>query len=90
MSDKVESLQKVLREVLAPLIEADGGELYLVELDKKHVKVHLAGTLSGSPACDVVARRVLAPAVRKVHPKVELVVTNGWRVPKGAERLTGT
>ena len=89
MSDKVEALRKVLSEVLAPLIEADGGELYLVELDKKHLKVHLAGTLSGSPACDVVAKRVVAPAVKKIHPKVELVVTNGWRVPKGAERLSG-
>jgi Fe-S cluster biogenesis protein NfuA len=88
MSDKVEALRKVLREVLAPLIEADGGELYLVELDKKRLLVHLAGTLSGSPACDVVARRVVAPAVRKVHPKIEIVVTNGWRVPKGAERLS--
>jgi len=77
----------MLRDVLAPLVERDGGELYLVTLDKKRVRVHLGGTLSGSPAVDVVTERILIPAVTKVHPKAELEVSSGWTVPDGAERI---
>lgn len=77
----------MLRDVLAPLIEKSGGELYVVAVDERNVKLHLAGKLSGSPACGVVTERVLSPAVRKVHPKARLEVTNGWTIPDGAKRL---
>jgi Fe-S cluster biogenesis protein NfuA len=87
MADKVEPLEKMLREILAPLLAMDGGELYLVSADKKQVSLHMAGTLSGSPACDVVTERIVAPAVRAVMPKAKLSVSSGWRIPKGAARL---
>lgn len=77
----------MLRDVLAPLVERDGGELYLVTLEKKKVKLHLGGTLSGSPAVDVVTERILIPAVKKVHPKADLEVSSGYSVPEDAERI---
>lgn len=88
MSDQVKACHDMLRDVLAPLIKKSGGELYAVQVDDRHVKLHLAGTLSGSPACGVVTERVLSPAVRKVHPKARLEVTNGWTVPDGATKLS--
>ena len=77
----------MLRTVLAPLIEADGGELYLVSAGKKEVKLHLAGSFSGSPATVVAGRRIVEPAVKAVAPKVKVVVSSGWRIPEGAERV---
>jgi Fe-S cluster biogenesis protein NfuA len=82
-----EPLKKVLREVLAPLIEADGGVLYLVAADKKQVSVHLGGSYSGCPGTTLTAEQVLEPAIRTVLPKVKVVVSSGFRVPKGAERI---
>ncbi|MEM1033619.1 MAG: NifU family protein [Myxococcota bacterium] len=87
MADKVAACRTMLREVLAPLVERDGGELYLVHLDKKKVHLHVGGTLSGSPAVDVVRDRVFAPVVEKVHPKARLEVSSGWLVPDGGERI---
>jgi Fe-S cluster biogenesis protein NfuA len=89
MADAADALKKMLREVLAPLLASDGAELYLVAYEKKLVRLHLAGTLSGSPATDVVTRRIVEPAVRSVVPKAKVVVSSGWQVPKGAERIPG-
>lgn len=88
MSSEVKACREVLRDVLAPLIEKSGGELYAVLVDDRNVKLHLAGKLSGSPACGVVTERLVSPAVRKVHPKARLEVTNGWTIPEGAEKLS--
>ena len=89
MAEKSEALMKMLEEVLAPLLEKDGGELYLVSVGKKEVKMHLAGALSGSPATDLVTRRIVEPAVRAVIPKAKLTVSSGWQIPDGAERIGG-
>lgn len=88
MSDSVNALKKMLREVLGPLVALDGGEIYLVSVGKKEVTLHLAGTLSGSPASDTVTRRIVEPAVRAIMPKVKLVVSSGWQIPKGAEKMS--
>jgi Fe-S cluster biogenesis protein NfuA len=87
MADKSDPLREMLRTVLAPLIEADGGELYLVSASKKEIKLHLAGSWSGSPATGVAGRRIVEPAVRAVVPKVKVVISSGWRIPDGAERV---
>lgn len=88
MAAPPDDLKQVLIEVLVPLLETEGGELYLVEASKKEVKLHLAGAFAGSPAADTICRRIVEPVVRKVHPKAKLTVSSGWRIPNGAEKLT--
>jgi Fe-S cluster biogenesis protein NfuA len=87
MPDKQDALVRMLREVLAPLIEADGGQIYLVAVGKKEVALHLAGAWAGAPGADLVARRIIEPAVHAVLPKASVLVTHGWRIPEGAERI---
>lgn len=87
MADDFKPLNSALSEVLAPLLEADGGELYVVSLGKKEVKLHMAGSWSGSPASTMTVRRVVEPVVHKVHPKAKLTVSSGWQIPEGAERV---
>jgi Fe-S cluster biogenesis protein NfuA len=88
MVDKTDALLSMFREVLAPLIEADGGVFYLISLDKKQVSLHLGGTYNGCPGTGMSVRDVLEPAVHAIAPKTKLKVTSGWTVPKGAERIT--
>ncbi len=88
MADTVNALKKMLREVLGPLVALDGGEIYLVSVGKKEVTLHLAGTLSGSPASDAVTRRIVEPAVHAIMPKAKVVVSSGWMIPKGAEKMS--
>lgn len=82
--DGSKALKAMLGEVLAPLLRADGNALYLVALEKKELRLHLTGKLSGSPGTPSVIEHVIAPAVAAVDERVKLVVTSGWLVPKDA------
>ena len=88
MADTTNALKKMLSELLVPLVEEEGGELYLVSISDKKLALHLAGSLSGSPATPTIKLRVLEPAVRAINPKVELTISSGWTIPDGASRLT--
>ena len=77
----------MLQTVLAPLIEADGGQLYYVSSDAASVRLHLAGTCCGCPASRITARWVIEPAVQAIVPKAKVEVTAGWLIPTGAERV---
>lgn len=78
---------KVCREVLAPLVRADGGILYLVSASSEDIHIHLAGTCAGCPGAAITRDGMMGPALKPVAPKGKLRVTTGWRVPEGAEKV---
>jgi len=78
---------RVLKEVMAPLVEAEGGKMSLVLLDSSRVEVHLSGRLAGAPGTGLFCRRVLEPAIHAVAPGTRVVVTTGYVVPPGASEL---
>lgn len=80
-------LLEVLETVIAPMIEADGGQLYLVAADSASVRLHLGGTCCGCPGARTTARWIIEPAVQAVVAKAKVEVTAGWLVPSGAERV---
>ena len=86
MAEK-EALKTMLREVLSPLLATEGGLLYLVSADLTEVRLHLGGTLSGSPATDVVRARIVEPAIKAVAPEAKVIITCGYTLPEGAELL---
>ncbi len=77
----------VIKEVLAPMVAADGGRLYVVQADLKQVSLHLAGRFAGCPGNHVTTRRVIQPLIAAVAPSAELTVTWGRLVPMGATRV---
>ncbi len=82
-----EPVMKLCREVLAPLVEADGGEMFLVSASADDIHIHLGGTCAGCPGASLTGDKILAPALQTVAPKAKLRVTTGWRVPEGAHRI---
>jgi len=88
MAATIDQLLKVCKEVIAPLIRADGGELYLVAVEPDHLTLHLAGTCSGCPGAVLTSRGVIEPAVHAVAPSARVVVTNGSKVPEGASLVS--
>ncbi len=82
-----EQIERVMHEVLAPLVKNDGGEMYLVRWDGDDVHVHLAGACAGCPGSAMTADNILLPAVRSVAPKARIVLTTGYRIPPNAKRL---
>lgn len=84
MATRREEIMNVIRDVLAPLVAADGGRLYVVRAEDNQVSLHLDGRFSGCPGNEVTARRVLRPAIEAVAPGAQLTVTWGRLVPEGA------
>jgi Fe-S cluster biogenesis protein NfuA len=82
-----EQVEQIFREVLAPLVKTDGGEMYLVRWDGDDLHVHLAGACAGCPGATMTADSVLLPAVQSIAPKARIVLTTGFRVPDGAKKV---
>jgi Fe-S cluster biogenesis protein NfuA len=82
-----DSVIKLCREVLAPLIEADGGQMFLVAITSEDIHVHLAGTCAGCPGSSFTGQVIVGPALSKLAPKLRLRLTTGWRIPAEAERM---
>ena len=80
-------VSRALAELAAALVEADGGQLYLVSASTDDVHVHLTGTCAGCPGSTMTRERLLEPAVKGVAPKANVKVTTGWRVPDGAKKI---
>jgi len=79
-------IAKICREILAPLVKTDGGEMYLVRIDGDDVHIYLTGACAGCPGASLTSDRVFLPALRAAVPKVRVLVTTGTRAPDGAER----
>lgn len=84
MPSRKDQLEEVLREVIAPLLRADSGELYVVFVDEEEVCLHLAGRFAGCPGNTLVVRQIIRPALERVAPGVRVSVTWGALVPKHA------
>jgi Fe-S cluster biogenesis protein NfuA len=87
MGSSRDEILRVLREVLAPLVRADGGEVYLVKLDDEGVSIHLGGRYAGCPGNTLARRQVIEPAIRAVAPRARINVSSGALIPDGAERV---
>jgi Fe-S cluster biogenesis protein NfuA len=87
MPSTPDEIERVVRAVLAPLVKADEGELYVVTLQEDAVELHLAGRFSGCPGNTIAKRRIIEPAILAVAPSAQIVVTAGVIVPKNAERV---
>jgi Fe-S cluster biogenesis protein NfuA len=77
-----EQIGKVCREILAPLVRADGGELFLVRIEGDDVHIHLGGSCAGCPGASITGDDVLLPVLRSIVPTVRLVMTTGVKAPR--------
>lgn len=84
MPATIDQLLSLCRDVLAPLVRADGGELHIVAVEPEMLTLHLSGTCSGCPGVTLTTRGVLEPAVHALAPNVKVVVTSGVNIPDGA------
>ena len=80
-------IAKICRQVLAPLVKTDGGEMFLVRVEGDDVHIHLTGACAGCPGASLTSEKVFLPALRAAVPKVRVVVTTSTRAPDGAEKL---
>jgi len=82
-----EEIVRVVRDVLAPLVRADGGDLYLVSVEDTGVSLHVTGRFSGCPGNTLARRRIFEPPLVAVAPGITVTLTSGPLIPAGAARL---
>ena len=82
-----DEIERVVREVLAPLVRADGGDLYLVSVEDTGVSLHVTGRFSGCPGNTLARRRIFEPPLTAVAPGITVTLTSGPLIPSGASRL---
>lgn len=58
-------LDRVIDEILRPLLEADGGGIEIVSFDGREVVLALTGAFRGDPGSPYVQQRVIRPAIAK-------------------------
>jgi Fe-S cluster biogenesis protein NfuA len=59
-------LENLLRDVLAPLVEADGGSIELVSATATEVVVRLGRACAGCPGAPYTTTHVVEPAIRRI------------------------
>lgn len=88
-------LLAALETVIAPLVEADGGELYLLPSLATGasnglagpIRLHLAGRFAGCPGNNLVSEHIIRPALEPVTADRSIEISSGRLVPPGAERI---
>ncbi|HMY18451.1 MAG TPA: NifU family protein [Polyangium sp.] len=88
MPANIDQMLKVCREVIAPLVRADQGEIYLVAVEPDQITLHLAGMCAGCPGVNLTVKGVIEPAVHAVAPTARVVVSSGIRIPEGASVIS--
>ncbi|HEY3592683.1 MAG TPA: NifU family protein, partial [Polyangiaceae bacterium] len=84
MSGPEEKVVQICAEVIAPIVQADGGELFVVSVAPDCVTLHLAGKCAGCPGSNLTSSSIIEPAIHSVAPGVRVVVTSGYQIPPGA------
>ena len=87
MDRRYDDIIRTLKDIVVPLVEADGGEIFLVSGNASRFTLHLAGHLAGAPGKSLICRRILEPVIHIIAPDAEVVLSAGWRIPEGAVRL---
>lgn len=82
-----DQVAKLCRDVLAPLVHADAGTLYLVAATSEDIHIHLGGACAGCPGAAITRDQMFAPTLKSVAPKANVRVTTGYRVPEGSEKI---
>ena len=89
MDGSREKLVRICADVIAPVIRADGGELFVISIDADCVTLHLAGKCAGCPGSSLTSASIIEPAIHAVVPGIRVVVTSGFQLPPGASTVSG-
>jgi Fe-S cluster biogenesis protein NfuA len=84
-----DEILRVIREVVAPMVRADGGRLYVVKAEDDVLDLHIAGRFAGCPGNTLATRRVIEPAIFAVAPAARVTINSGALIPKDAELIAG-
>ncbi len=87
MNNQSGHIREVLSEALAPLVAADGGRIYLSQVNDEELSLHWAGRYAGSPASGLLHEEIAVPLIQRVAPGMIVRWSSGCLIPSGAELI---
>ncbi len=69
-----EKVEQVINSRIRPLLQADGGDIELVDVDGGVIKVRLRGACHGCPAAAMTLQAGVERILKEAIPEVERVV----------------
>ena len=69
-----EKIEEAINSKIRPLLQADGGDIELVDVDGGTVKVRLTGACAGCPAAAITLQAGVERILKEAVPEVEQVV----------------
>ncbi len=69
-----EKIEEVLNSKIKPLLQADGGDIELVDVEDGVVKVRLQGACAGCPGAAMTLQMGVERMLKEAVPEVEKVV----------------
>jgi len=69
-----EKVEKALEEI-RPSLQADGGDIQLIDIKEGVVKVRLSGACSGCPMSSMTMKFGVETAIKEMVPEVKEVIT---------------
>jgi Fe-S cluster biogenesis protein NfuA len=73
MTESIEKRVKDALDEIKPRIQADGGDIELVAIEKKTVKVRLRGACAGCPMSALTLKQGVETLVKSRVPEIETV-----------------
>ncbi len=70
----LDDVQRIVDSAAGPITGAHGGTISVVGLDDNVVTLHMSGACHGCRFTDDTVQRVVAPALRRLHPNLTLTV----------------
>jgi len=70
----LDEVQRIVDSAAGPITGAHGGTITVVGLDDNVVTLHMSGACHGCRFTDDTVQRFVAPALRRLHPKLTLAV----------------
>lgn len=61
-----EQIERAIADYIRPLVEADGGEIHVLDVSEGRVVVGLSGACAGCPGRPYTTAGIIEPALRKV------------------------
>ncbi len=70
----IDDVQRIVDSAAGPITGAHGGTITVVSLDDKTVTLQMSGACHGCRFTDDTVQRVVAPALRRLHPSLTLAI----------------
>jgi len=74
MSETIEKKVQAALEEIRPLIQADGGDIDLVAIEKDTVKVRLRGACAGCPMSALTLKQGVERLIKQKVPEIKTVL----------------